>query len=394
MRRRPDPARRCPTRPCLVVDDPLVALGRLARDQVDRAVAGGLRVVGDHRSAGKTSTKDLLAQVLETAGPTVAPVGNLNNELGLPLTVCRIEGRPGSWWPRWALAASVTSPTCARSRRRRSPRCSTSARPRRRVRRPGAIALAKGEIVEALPADGTAVLNADDPLVWAMRTRTAARVSRISVQAEPDEPDAVWASDVDADALGRCAIHACRAAAGWPSDTVRVRLGVAGRHQVANAVAAAAWPGPSGSSSESVAAALSAARARSRWRMELTERDDGVWSSTTPTTPTRSRCALPSTPWPAVPAAEAGRSWAVLGDMLELGSGRRASTARWARWPPTGGSPDGGDRGVRRPMAGRPGPEADRQRGGAAASRQGARSRPGAGGLAPATWFWSRRPVA
>ena len=83
-----------PGAPCLVVADPLVALGRLARALIDRGRAGGLQVVGITGSQGKTSTKDLLSQVLEAAGPTVAPVGNLNNELGVPLTVCRIE--PGT----------------------------------------------------------------------------------------------------------------------------------------------------------------------------------------------------------------------------------------------------------------------------------------------------------
>jgi len=76
---------------CVVVADPLVALGRLARHLVDRAVTGGLQVVAITGSQGKTSTKDLLGQVLESVGPTVAQVGNLNNELGVPLTVSRID---------------------------------------------------------------------------------------------------------------------------------------------------------------------------------------------------------------------------------------------------------------------------------------------------------------
>ena len=77
----------------LVVPDPLAALGQLARDQVDRGRAGGMRVLAVTGSVGKTSTKDLLAQLLEPSAPTVAPAGNLNNELGLPLTIARIDGR-------------------------------------------------------------------------------------------------------------------------------------------------------------------------------------------------------------------------------------------------------------------------------------------------------------
>ena len=63
----------------------------LSRYLVDRASAKGLQVVGITGSVGKTSTKDLLAQVLERVGPTVAAAGNLNNELGVPLTVGRVD---------------------------------------------------------------------------------------------------------------------------------------------------------------------------------------------------------------------------------------------------------------------------------------------------------------
>ena len=192
--------------PCLVVEDPLLAAGRLARDQVDRAVAGGLQVVAITGSAGKTSTKDLLAQVLEAAGPTVAPVGNLNNELGVPLTVCRIEPRT-----RFLVAEMG-----ARGVGHVAYLCTIAPPQVATVLNVGTahvgefgskelIAVAKGEIVEALPADGTAVLTTDDPLVWAMRDRTRARVIATSVLAEPDGPDAIWADAVEADALGRCA---------------------------------------------------------------------------------------------------------------------------------------------------------------------------------------------
>ena len=76
---------------CLVAVDPLVGLGRLSRYLVDRASAAGLQVIGITGSVGKTSTKDVLAQVLERAGPTVAAIGNLNNELGVPLTVGHVD---------------------------------------------------------------------------------------------------------------------------------------------------------------------------------------------------------------------------------------------------------------------------------------------------------------
>ena len=81
-----------PGLPCIVVEDVQVAFGRIARAVLDAAGANGTGpvVVGITGSSGKTSTKDLLAQVLGWAGETVAPVNSLNGEIGVPLTVCRI----------------------------------------------------------------------------------------------------------------------------------------------------------------------------------------------------------------------------------------------------------------------------------------------------------------
>jgi UDP-N-acetylmuramoyl-tripeptide--D-alanyl-D-alanine ligase len=77
----------------LIVPDPLAALGALARDQVDQGHARDLQVLAITGSQGKTSTKDVLAQILEPAGPTVSPRGNLNNELGVPPTSVNSEVR-------------------------------------------------------------------------------------------------------------------------------------------------------------------------------------------------------------------------------------------------------------------------------------------------------------
>ncbi|MDN5572194.1 MAG: Mur ligase domain-containing protein, partial [Propionibacteriaceae bacterium] len=77
--------------PQVVVGDTATALADLATDIVARARAAGLVVVGVTGSSGKTSTKDLIAAVLEAAGPTVAPPGSFNNEIGAPLTACRVD---------------------------------------------------------------------------------------------------------------------------------------------------------------------------------------------------------------------------------------------------------------------------------------------------------------
>ena len=306
---------------CLVVGDPLVALGRLARHLVDRASPGGLRVVGITGSQGKTSTKDLLSQVLETAGPTVAPAGNLNNELGVPLTVTRIDEQT-----RYLVAEMG-----ARGIGHIAYLCDIAPPTVGVVLNVGhahvgefggqaAIAQAKGELVEALPAEGVAVLNAADPLVWAMRERTAASVSAFSADGPPVGPG-VWASDLVGDPSGRYAfrLHAAGLPSPEAAGEVEVRLQVPGRHQVGNALAAAAAALALGLDLAPVAAGLSGATARSRWRMELHQRGDGV------TVLNDAYNANPDSMAAAVGTlAELSRSgqrrtWAVLGDMLELG---------------------------------------------------------------------------
>ncbi len=314
---------------CLVVVDPLVALGRLSRYLVDRASAAGLQVVGITGSVGKTSTKDLLAQVLERAGPTVAAEGNLNNELGVPLTVGRIDvqtrflvaemGARGIGHiaylcdiapPRVGLVLNVGQAHVGEFGGQ------------------AAIARAKGELVEALPADGWAVLNADDPLVWSMRRRTQAQVLPWSTM-QPLE-DGIWASGLLGDGQGRYsfALHDGRDG----QSESQVQLLLTGRHQVSNAVAAAAAAVAVGVELSQVASGLTTAASRSRWRMELQDRSDGVTviNDSYNANPDSMRAALTT-------LAELGRTgrhtWAVLGDMLELGetaSDEHAAIGRFA----------------------------------------------------------------
>ena len=186
--------------PAVVVPDVPAALADLAR-----AVLGRLpdvTVVGVTGSSGKTSTKDLLAQLLAELGPTVAPPGSFNNELGHPYTVLRstvdtrylvleksARGIGHVAWltriarPRIGVVLNVGTAHLGEFGSREN------------------IALAKGELVEALPADGVAVLNADDPLVAAMAARTAARVVLVGESAQAG----VRAADVTLDERGRAA---------------------------------------------------------------------------------------------------------------------------------------------------------------------------------------------
>jgi UDP-N-acetylmuramoyl-tripeptide--D-alanyl-D-alanine ligase len=300
---------------CVVVADPLVALGRLSRYLIDRASAGGLQVVGITGSVGKTSTKDLLAQVLERAGPTVAAVGNLNNELGVPLTVGLVDEQTRYLVAEMgARGIGHIAYLCDIAPPRVGVVLNVGQAHVGEFGGQAAIASAKGELVEALPADGWAVLNVDDPLVWSMRRRTRAQVLPWST-IQPLE-DGIWATGLVGDAYGRYSFALHDGRNGQSESQVQLRL--TGRHQVANAVAAAAAAVAVGLELDQVAAALAAAVPRSRWRMELHDRSDGVTviNDAYNANPDSMRAALTT-------LAELGRAgrrtWAVLGDMLELG---------------------------------------------------------------------------
>ncbi len=175
------------------------------------------------------------------------------------------------------------------------------------------IAKAKGELVEALPPDGVAVLNADDDLVAAMRDRTDARV--VSFGRSPDAD--VRAADVRLDALARPSFRL-----ETPAGSADLTLAVHGEHQVSNALAVTAVALELGMSIDAVVAALAAAKPASRWRMEVHERADGITvvNDAYNANPESMRAAL------AALAAMGGtrRTWAVLGLMAELGAASAA----------------------------------------------------------------------
>lgn len=295
----------------------LAALGALAQAVTTELTAGGLTVVGVTGSSGKTSTKDLLAQVLDPLGSVVAPPGSFNNELGHPWTALRADA--GTDFLVLELSARGIGHV-AQLARTVPPRIGV-------VLNVGtahlgefgsqqAIASAKGELVEALPAaedGGVAVLNADDVLVAAMAERTRARVVTVGQSATAD----VRAVDVHLDDQARAEFTLVT-----PSGTARVALGVHGEHQVGNALAAAAVALECGATVEQVAAALGGARAVSGKRMDVRTRADGVTvvNDSYNANPDSMRAALKAL----VTMSRAGdgaprRTWAVLGEMAELG---------------------------------------------------------------------------
>ena len=293
--------------PELLVADVQAALGMLARAVIDRAA--DLTVIGITGSAGKTTTKDLTAQLLETLGATVAPAGSFNNEIGHPLTVLKITEE----------TRYLVSELAARGLGHITALCQIAPPKLGAVLCVGhahagefgsleRIAEAKGELPAALPADGVALLNADDARVAAMAARTRARVVTFGRSADA----AVRAERVRTDDAGRARFTLAMA-----GGSARVRLRLYGEHHVSNALAAAAIAGELGMPVSDIAAGLSAAVARSRWRMEVTERADGV------TIVNDAYNANPDTVRAAIAAvarmAAGRRGFAVLGHMTELG---------------------------------------------------------------------------
>jgi UDP-N-acetylmuramoyl-tripeptide--D-alanyl-D-alanine ligase len=301
----------------------LAALGRLAGHAV--AALPACAVVGVTGSSGKTSTKDLLAAVLAPLGETIAPPGSFNNELGLPWTALRateatrhlvLEFSARGPGHIAALAAAVPP--------RIGVVLNVGSAHLGEFGSTAAIAAAKGELVEALDHDGVAVLNADDAAVAAMGIRTDARVVLTGVH-----PNAhVRAENVRLDG-GRARFTLIA-----PDGAAEVALRVVGGHHVGNALAAAAVALELGGTPAGVAAALSAAEPASRWRMELTERPDGVTvvNDAYNANPESMRAALAAL----VSIGESGlpggrgvrrRTWAVLGRIGELGDGSAAAHA-------------------------------------------------------------------
>jgi UDP-N-acetylmuramoyl-tripeptide--D-alanyl-D-alanine ligase len=306
--------------PAVVVDDPVAALGRLAAGVHLRLVAGGLQTLAITGSSGKTSTKDLLGQVLATAGPTVSPPGSYNNDIGLPLTVLSADERTrflvlemGSRGP------GHIARLCRVARPRVGVVLNVGSAHLGEFGSPEGIAQAKGELVEALPDDGTAVLNADDPRVLGMAARTSARVLRTGRGEDGD----VRAVDVTLDDTARARFTLAAAGERYP-----VQLQVVGEHQVANALSAAGAALAAGMAPADVAAALSAAGPRSRWRMEVSRRDDGVTvvNDAYNANPESMRAALA-----ALGGLSGTRRIAVLGGMAELGPDAAAEHERLGR---------------------------------------------------------------
>jgi len=290
----------------------LAALAKLARYVVQRLSEGTLTVVGVTGSSGKTSTKDVIAQLLEPLGPTVAPPGSFNNELGHPWTALRADAETR----HLVLELSARGPGhIAHLAEIAPPRIGVvlnvgSAHVGEFGSREG-IAKTKGELVEALPEDGVAVLNLDDPLVAAMASRTKARVVFVGESASAQ----VRAENITLDDEARASFRLVT-----PAGEADVKLPLHGEHHVGNALSAAAVALELGATPAEIATRLSALERRSARRMEVVTRPDGVTilNDSFNANPESMRAGLKAL---AAMTRESGRrSWAVLGVMGELGA--------------------------------------------------------------------------
>ncbi len=294
----------------------LAALAKLAAAVAAELVAEGMTIIGLTGSSGKTSTKDLIAAVLAPLGEVVAPPGSFNNELGHPWTVLRAKRstdylvlelsarRPGNI----AALAEIAPPSIAAVLN-----VGTAHLGEFGTRE--SIAATKSELPQAIPASGVVILNIDDPIVAWMADKTAARVVRVARSPDPLAAE-VRADNITLDPLARArfTLHAGGAQAG-------VSLAVHGDHQVSNALCATAVALECGADVDQVAAALSAAGAVSGQRMQVSAREDGVTivNDAYNANPDSMRAGLKALAWMGSQGTPEGRSWAVLGEMAELG---------------------------------------------------------------------------
>jgi len=319
-----------PSGALIEVDDTLAALGALARFHRARfAVPVGV-VAG---SNGKTTTKEMVAAILRTRGPALATEGNLNNEIGVPLTLLRLgeEHR-----------AAVVE--LGMSGRGELARLTAIARPDAGVvtlvaeehleflKDLDGVAAAEGELYAGLLPGAVAVVNADDSRCVAQASRAAAGIRRISFgkSSEADvrllrvTPFGVEGQEIGLEGEegeGDAGAGRLRLGSNLQRRRVNVRLSFVGEHNAMNAAAAAALARALSFSWEEIASGLSAARPYAH-RSRIVETDGGLTLlddcyNANPSSMAAALRMLRS-------VAGKGRAVAVLGDMLELGAGEEA----------------------------------------------------------------------
>ena len=293
--------------PALKVDSTRSALGRLAGYWRARF---GLPLIAVTGSNGKTTVKEMLASILRTEGEVLYTTGNLNNDIGVPLTLFRLgrehcyaviemgANHPGeiAWLCEVAAPTVAAITVCAPAHLEGFGSVEGVAR-------------AKGEIVQGLAADGVAVLNAEDPYLplWCgmagtrrVLTFAIAKAADVSANNITERTDAGFGTRFDLS---------------LPEGSIAVDLPLPGRHNVMNALAAAAAAHAVGMNIGNIRRGLEAMRPM-HGRLELVSGRQGctVIDDTYNANPASLRAAL------AVLRNLPGAHWLVLGDMGELGA--------------------------------------------------------------------------
>ena len=290
----------------IIVPDTQAALERAARHW--RAHFHGA-LVGVAGSNGKTTAKEMTAAILGQTGNCLATRGNLNNHIGVPLTLLRLTpahrsavvemgaNRAGEV----AALVSIARPTIGMI-------TNAGAEHLEGFGSLEGVARAEGEMVAGLTLGATAVINADDEFAGLWRALTPARVVTFGVR----EPADFSATEVHTSVGPEGFLTRFRLSA--PAGSAAIHLAVGGAHNVANALGAAAAAASAGAGLDHIAAGLAAVRAVPG-RLQFKQGASGAWliDDSYNANPSSVRAAIE------VLSSLAGRKWLVLGDMAELG---------------------------------------------------------------------------
>lgn len=304
--------------PTVIVDNVQRALGRVAQAHLAALREHrDLKVVGITGSAGKTTTKDLIGQVLSTHGETIFPAGSFNNELGLPLTV--LQATPDTQYLVLEMGADAHGDLTYLTDIAPVDAAVVLIVGNAHLGGFGGtlddVARAKSEIVAGVRSGGTVVLNADDLRVSAMREKATEQVMTFGCVRDTT----FQATDTALDALGRISFTVTDSRTG---EEARVELKLVGEHHLTNALAAIAATNALGISLSDAVHTINSSSALSPHRMAVTERADGVTiiDDAYNANPDSMRAALKAL---AAIAGRKRRTIAVLGEMLELGPDSR-----------------------------------------------------------------------
>jgi UDP-N-acetylmuramoyl-tripeptide--D-alanyl-D-alanine ligase len=290
---------------CLRVENSLAALQRIARFWRRKL---NLRVIGITGSVGKSTTKEVVAQVLSQQYRTLRNPGNLNNEIGLPLTMLRL----GPGYQRAVLEMGFYVPgeiafLCDIALPQVGVVTNVGTVHAERAGSQDAIARGKAELVQSLPAapEGTAILNFDDPYVRRMEEKTKARVFFYGLSPESH----LWADQVEGLGLDgiRFRLH-------HQGETLHVHLPMIGRHSVETALRAAAVGLVEGMNWQDILNGLGQGHTQLRLVAVRSETGALILDDTYNASPESMLASLNL-----LSELEAQRRVAVLGDMLELG---------------------------------------------------------------------------